>query len=142
MSTSYVPVELERQVRLDADHHCGYCRISEAITGMTLTIDHIIPEAAGGQTIRENLWLACERCNRCKANRTAAVDPSTGQIAPLFNPRTQQWDQHFSWSADGTQVVGLTPIGRATISALQINHALATIARKLWVSVGWHPPQD
>lgn len=142
MSTGYVSAELERQVRSDADHRCGYCQASEAITGMSLTIDHIIPEAAGGQTARDNLWLACERCNRCKGDRTAGMDPVTGHHERFFNPRTQVWHEHFTWDQDGTQIVGLTPIGRAIVVALRLNHPLALIARQLWVGVGWHPPHD
>jgi len=142
VSTGYVSAELERQVRLDAGHRCGYCRVSEAITGMALTIDHIVPEAAGGQTIRENLWLACERCNRCKGDRTAGPDPLTGRSTSFFNPRTQAWHEHFSWDHSGTQIVGLTATGRASVLALRLNHPLALIARHLWVGVGWHPPRD
>jgi len=57
--------------------HCGYCQSSEARLGMPLETEHIIPESAGGQTIVENLWLACHRCNQFKSNRYQAVDPTT-----------------------------------------------------------------
>ncbi|HEY3227585.1 MAG TPA: hypothetical protein VGJ87_00105 [Roseiflexaceae bacterium] len=60
---------------------------------------------------------------------------------PLFNPRAQRWDEHFAWSDDGTQILGLTAIGRATIVALQLNRPLLVSARRRWVLVGWHPPQ-
>ena len=49
---------------------------------------------------------------------------------------------HFSWSMDGTEVIGLTPCGRATIAALQLNHAELVAARWLWVQVGWWPPDE
>ena len=142
MSRAYIPVEIQRQVRADAGHRCGYCRVSEAVTSMSLTFDHIIPEAAGGPTTRENLWLACERCNRYKVDRTTAEDPETGERVPLFHPRAQIWREHFAWSRDGAQIVGRTPIGRATTAALYLNHPLAVMARKLWMRVGWHPPQE
>lgn len=109
---------------------------------MPLTFDHIIPVAAGGLTVRENLWLACERCNRYKADHTSAVDPETEQDVPLFNPRVQVWEEHFTWSIDGSQVVGVTPIGRAAVIALHLNHPLAVVARKYWRQAGWHPPVE
>jgi hypothetical protein len=49
----------------------------------------------------------------------AGIDPTTGQTVPLFNPRSQRWDDHFAWQ--GTLLVGLTPTGRATIRVLNIN---------------------
>lgn len=142
MSVSRVPARIAKDVRSDAGHRCGYCRASEAITSIPLVFDHIVPEAAGGPTTRENLWLACERCNRHKADRTAALDPETGQLVPLFNPRTQAWQTHFAWGHDSTQIIGLTSHGRATVLALQMNHPLAVLARKYWASAGWHPPLD
>lgn len=121
---------------------CGYCRTSSAITGETNTIDHIIPLARGGSSEEDNLWVACRRCNRDKATQIDAIDPETGQRVPLFNPRTQFWKEHFVWSEDGTLVLGLTPSGRATVIALQMNHPNIVNARRLWVSVGWHPPDE
>jgi len=59
---------------------------------------------------------------------------------PLFNPRRQRWLDHFSWSDDGTRVVGITPAGRATVMALRLNNAEIVAARRRWVAVGWHPP--
>ena len=109
---------------------------------MPLTFDHIIPEAAGGLTVRSNLWLACERCNRYKSDRITAVDPETGQEVGLFNPRTQSWAEHFVWGEHGTMIVGVTPTGRATVIALRLNHPLAVTARSYWVRVGWHPPSE
>jgi 5-methylcytosine-specific restriction endonuclease McrA len=89
MTPAYIPVELRRQVRADAGGRCGYCRTPEALIGMPFEYEHLYPEARGGATVRENLWLACTRCNDFKGDRTDAVDPQTGETAPLFNPRTQ-----------------------------------------------------
>ena len=38
---------------------------------------------------------------------------------PLFHPRQHHWSEHFQWQ--GTVVVGLTPIGRATVELLAMN---------------------
>lgn len=107
-----------------------------------MVIDHLIPRARGGQTARENLWLACRRCNEFKGTQTDAVDLPTGLTVPIFNPRTQSWSVHFAWSRDGTEIIGLTAIGRATVVALRLNNPEIVAARALWVQVGWHPPKE
>jgi hypothetical protein len=112
------------------------------ITGARLQIDHIIPEAAGGPTDEQNLWLACVSCNRFKSDLTHADDPMAGQRVRLFNPRVQEWIHHFVWSADGTEIVGLTPCGRATVETLRMNNEAIVGARSLWVQAGWWPPEE
>jgi hypothetical protein len=62
------------------------------------------------------------------------------EAVALFNPRQQHWSEHFGWSRDGTEIVGLTSCGRATIDALKMNNPRIVRSRRLWVSVGWHPP--
>jgi hypothetical protein len=53
----------------------------------------------------------------------------------LFNPRTQAWSDHFQWSQDGAIIVGLTPVGRATVEALRLNNEIAVEVRRNWVLV-------
>jgi hypothetical protein len=107
---------------------------------MPLHVEHIIPLAAGGKSDEENLWLACPLCNGFKGSQTHHLDPETGEAAPLFNPRWQNWSDHFQWSAGGVEIRGLTPAGRATVVALKLNSDNLTRARRRWVLVGWHPP--
>jgi len=133
---------LRQRVRRADRERCAYCLTSEANSGIPLTVDHIWPLSRGGQTIFENLCLACRICNEFKTDRTDAEDPLTGDTYPLFNPRTQNWADHFTWSADGTHVEGLTAIGRATVVALRMNEAVIVGARRRWVVSGWHPPRD
>ncbi len=40
---------------------------------------------------RENLAAACYRCNEFKGAKTEGIDPATGVLVPLFNPRLQIW---------------------------------------------------
>ena len=105
-------------------------------------LDHIIPEAAGGQAVWENLCVACHSCNEFKGAQVEAEDPLTDKRAPLFHPRRQRWREHFCWSEDGSTLVGLTPTGRVTVVALHMNHPLIVEARRRWAIVGWHPPRD
>ncbi len=133
--------KLKAKIREQAGHRCGYCQSSQRYVLGLLEIDHIIPQAHGGTNDQENLWLACRLCNGFKATQTQAYDPITQQQVKLFQPRQQIWAEHFKWSEDGTQIIGLTPCGRATVVALQLNHIIAVTVRHEWVAAGWHPPR-
>lgn len=142
MSRDYIPKSLRERVAAQAGHRCGYCRTSAFLAGAIFEIDHIVPESFGGLTEEENLWLACPACNGRKGNRIAALDPITGEHVRLFDPRRQAWSQHFAWNETGDEIIGLTPTGRATVAALDLNRPVLVYARWLWVSWGRHPPED
>src|SRR6058998_3905019 len=73
--------------------------------------------------------------------RVSLVAHSASDFAgAAFNPRRQQWSQHFRWNEDGTVIIGLTACGRATVEALKLNNELAKQARALWRDAGIHPP--
>ena len=110
--------------------------------GYPLHVEHIVPEAAGGASSEDNLWLACCVCNQSKGVQVRGLDPVSSEEAPLFNPRVQVWLEHFAWSDDKAQVMGLTPVGRVTVLALQLNTPFRIQTRQRWVAVGWHPPRD
>jgi 5-methylcytosine-specific restriction endonuclease McrA len=114
----------------------------EAIVGTPMEVDHIIPESLGGPTEEDNLWLACSLCNTHKGDRLAALDSETDEVVRLFDPRHQIWHDHFTWTTNGERVIGQTPIGRATVIALNLNRPALVRSRRLWVEVGWHPPDD
>src|SRR5438270_37998 len=99
-----------------AGFRCEYCHLLMRGQVAQFEIDHAIPRSAGGKTEPNNLVLACPRCNTWKAAEIAAADPETGDTIPLFNPRSQDWDDHFAWSeSDPVLLEGKTPCGRATI---------------------------
>lgn len=104
-------------------------------------VEHIVPLALGGTSDDSNLWLACAWCNSFKGTKISGVDPVTGIEAPLFNPRTQPWAEHFRWSDDGSEIVGLTAVGRVTVAALRLNNEYLVTSRRQWVAAGWHPPR-
>lgn len=136
----YISKTLKNKIRKQAKYRCGYCLRSEILTGMPMEIEHIKPIFAGGETVEENLWLSCRRCNEFKGSQSKALDSETNKKVSLFNPRKQDWNKHFRWSSDGTEIIGKTSIGRATVIALKMNEEIIVNARKLWVSVGWFPP--
>lgn len=141
MSRKAIPNRLRRWLETLGER-CEYCLTSEQVTGIALEADHIIPHSQEGPTSKANLCRACSSCNTRKGEQTQALDPETKHLTPLFNPRHQHWSEHFIWSDDGTQIIGLTACGRATIEALQMNNARLVHARRLWASVGWHPPAE
>jgi len=143
MSRTYIAKELREKVTADARRRCGYCQTQEVVVvGVPMEIDHIIPEALGGVTERENLWLACSLCNDHKSDRIYATDPLTGDQVRLYNPRQEVWRDHFRWNIHSDQIVGLSPTGRVTVLVLQLNRPSLVKARQLWAAVGWHPPAD
>ena len=138
----YVPAELSQRIRASAKNRCGYCLSPQRLVMARLEIEHIIPLMKGGTNDESNLWLACPLCNGHKSSKIEAVDPETGETTLLFNPRVQSWSDHFRWSKDGTKVIGVTSIGRATVAALCLDSDSDAIeVRQCWVEAGWHPPK-
>lgn len=120
MSLSYIPVALRRLVEERANYKCEYCLLPTKVAFFPHEIDHIIAQKHGGKTDAENLALTCWRCNRHKGTDLGSFDPQTGAFSFLFNPRTQQWSEHFSFSK--LTIVGLTDVGRTTVQLLQMNN--------------------
>lgn len=138
--SAYIPAELRRQVIALARGCCAYCQSAERLMGVTFEIDHIVPDAKGGSTELDNLCFSCPMCNRFKAKRVLVVDPVTQRSVPLFHPQSEGWNEHFQWIENGSQLLGLTPIGRATIVALRMNREALIQLRQHWVVLGLHPP--
>lgn len=142
MSVGHVPESIRQRVRAWAHDRCSYCLSSQHLVYATLEIEHIIPRAGGGESNEGNLCLACRLCNSFKGAQVRAVDPLTGNVVPLFNPRRDSWPRHFRWSRDGSRILGRSARGRATVNALQLNNPVAMTVRRAWISAGWHPPDD
>lgn len=135
---SSVPVMLRRLVVDRARQRCEYCGLAQRGQADPFHLDHVIPSFAGGPTSEENLALACSNCSLRKGKRTSYRDPATGEIVPLFNPRTEKWTDHFRWV--DLRVEGLTPIGRATVAALRMNQTRLLIVRSVQRLFGRFPP--
>lgn len=91
--------------------------------------------------MEDNLCLSCAWCNSFKGVKTEAEDPQSGRITRLFNPRLDEWNDHFVWDQASIQIMGLTAIGRVTVSTLRMNNEYILPARRHWVEAGWHPPK-
>jgi hypothetical protein len=115
---------------------CAYCHSPEKLSITPFEVDHIVALHNGGQTIVDNLCLCCPACNRFKSARQMAMDPETGEQAPLFHPRLQMWSDHFRFTDTREILIGLTPTGRATIGALQMNRPALVELRRIWQTLG------
>lgn len=107
-------------VRSRAGDRCEYCLLKqEHLPFATFQVEHVIPRKHGGDDAPANLALACDRCNSHKAANLTGIDPETGEIIALFNPRKHSWEEHFRLS--DVSIVGLTAIGRTTVRVLNMN---------------------
>ncbi len=119
---------LETEVRCRAAGRCEYCQFPETATELPFHLDHIIAQKHGGHSESGNLAWACFSCNLRKGPNIAGLDPETGELTPLFNPRVDIWSEHFVW--DGERLRGKTPTGRETAAVLDINHVDSVAVRE------------
>jgi hypothetical protein len=132
--------EIRLFIRSRAENCCEYCKSQDKFSPVFFTIDHINPIAAGGSNELENLAYACSLCNRLKWQKVAIFDSISNQSVPIFNPRNDTWLHHFQWSDDYFQLIGISAVGRATISELQLNREKLIRFRKEMFVIGQHPP--
>jgi hypothetical protein len=132
--------ELKQFVAERAGECCEYCRSQARFSSDSFSIEHIVPQSRGGNSDPANLAFSCQGCNNRKFTATEAVDPSTGEFAPLYDPRRHRWSEHFAWNEDFTVMLGLTPTGRATIAKLALNREGVVNLRRVLRAAGEHPP--
>jgi hypothetical protein len=137
---AYISETLRQEVIKRAQACCEYCQMQKIVV-VFMEIDHIIPESRGGETISENLCLACAGCNAFKLDSQTGTDPETQEEIALYHPRQDQWNEHFQWSGDALSLIGRSAKGRATIERLRMNRPEIIASRKLWIEAGWHPPK-
>ncbi|MEM8523379.1 MAG: HNH endonuclease signature motif containing protein [Bacteroidota bacterium] len=140
MPRKYIPKSVKEEVEKRAGGYCEYCKFLRKYA-YAFAYEHIIPIALGGSNEPDNLAYSCLGCNSFKQAAITATDPESGEIVSLFHPRKEKWADHFSWSEDTLQIVGLTATGRATIEKLQTNREASIHFRKLLLMSGEHPPE-
>ena len=140
MARRYVTTHEKQIINERAKGCCKYCLSRADFATQSFSVEHIVPISKNGKTVLDNLALACPGCNGYKYNKTEHPDPVNGIIVPLFNPRKQNWYDHFNWNEDFTRIVALTPTGRATISALKMNRVGIVNLCKALFAIGAHPP--
>lgn len=142
MPESRLNQQQKNSIRQRAHGCCEYCLSQLAFCPDPFSIEHIIPRSKGGRNDLDNLAIACQGCNNFKYSYIDSIDPITGKLAPLYHPRQDHWHDHFGWSDDTLQLIGLTMTGRATIERLQLNRPGVVNLRRLLVAVDQHPPKQ
>lgn len=122
-----------------AGHRCEYCHAPEAIFNFPFEVEHVVPTSRHGPDDETNLALACRACNLHKADHLTGVDEATQTEVPLFQPRSNHWEEHFEVDRDAGIIRGRTATGRATITRLRMNSAVQVEARRQWVRLGRFP---
>ena len=135
---SLVSASLRRTVIQRAGERCEYCLLSSRFQVGGFEVDHILPLSRGGPTLLENLAFACPVCNGRKLNHINGTDSISGELVALFQPRTQNWHDHFQWSVDSPfEIVALSSGGRATIHRLALNDPEMVRLRMLYAELGF-----
>jgi hypothetical protein len=78
-------------------------------------------------------------CNLRKATHISGIDPEDQAITRLFHPREDQWKEHFLADTKSGRIEGLTAIGRATVTRLEMNSEAQIAARRQWMRIGLFP---
>ena len=133
--------KLKQRVFERAGYICEYCLALLAYSPQPFDAEHIIPLSKNGTDDFDNLACSCGGCNGIKYNKTHAPDPFDGILVPLFHPRQMQWHEHFSWSPDFLNIIGITEVGRATVDALNLNRSGLINFRTALFKLGVHPPE-
>ncbi|VAW40116.1 Sll2007 protein [hydrothermal vent metagenome] len=133
----YISVSLRRQVIFRAGNRCEYCHLAQDGQAAAFHIDHVVPVKSDGSTSLDNLALACVSCSLRKSAKETAVDPNSGELVPIFNPRQQNWQENFRWS--GVLLIGVTQIGRVTVATLNLNRPVILAIREEEAYLGRHP---
>ena len=110
----------------------------QSLQGATFHIEHVNPRSKGGLTQFDNLAWACPSCNLAKAGRVEGLDTETGVPAPLFNPRLDNWRDHFQW--DRYEITARTAVGRVTLLLLDLNRPRRVLIRRSEELFGLFPP--
>lgn len=132
--SAYVSPYLRQRVFERAEGRCEYCLTPQQLVLVPHEVDHIIALKHGGLTEVGNLALSCTLCNKYKGTDLASVDPETGAVVPLFNPRLDDWVAHFRM--DGGHFTPLTPTARATVRLLRLNAPERVDERRLLSRAG------
>jgi hypothetical protein len=105
----------------------GVCAVAGATLGKGEFLNSLL----------DNLAYACAVCNFAKGTDIATVLEDYQQPVRLFNPRTDEWDEHFR--LQGATILPLTPIGEATIKVLNLNDPARILERQALIRIGRYP---
>lgn len=142
MLRPYVSRGVQERVRARAKYRCEYCLIPRDYSTDPFCVEHIWPVVKGGSSSDSNLAFSCTGCNSFKGALTHGFDEETKSEAPLYDPRTDAWNEHFRWSESSLEIEARTATGRVTINCLKLNRKPVQNIRGLLKGIGVHPRPD
>jgi hypothetical protein len=89
------------------------------------------------EMIREEWRSVAGLCNLHKGPNIAGLDPATGELTRLYNPRRDRHTEHFAWL--GAVIAGLTPVGRTAVHVLAMNDPYMVAGREALMKEGRFP---
>ena len=140
MSTTSIGAALRRQVIARAESVCEYGLIHEDNTFFGCHVDHVLREKHGGLTQADNLTLACTFCNLHKGSDIGSLS-SAEILTRFFNPRTDEWAQHFALNEADFVIEPLTTVGEVTARIFQFNIGDRIVEREALSLAKWYPTE-
>lgn len=137
MERPYISQDLRRLVATRADSLCEYCLIHEKDTAFGCAIDHVISLKHGGSTDANNLAYACIFCNRFKGSDIGSIIWQTKEFTRFYNPRSDQWSEHFRLQDSILQ--SISTIGEVTARILGFNDSERLLERQLLINQNKYP---
>lgn len=131
----YISEILRDFVANRASFRCEYCKVDAQNSFFAFHIDHIVSIKHGGKTLSENLAYSCQICNLNKGSDIATFLEDTDNPIRFYNPRTDNWNEHFSIDETGL-LEAITDVGAATIKILDLNHPESIIERQEMIRFG------
>jgi len=122
-----------------ARHRCEYCHAPEVIFNFHFELEHVLPTSQQGTDDDSNLALSCRSYNLKKSDHQTGIDETTQTEVRLFNPRADRWEEHFRVDSDTGEILGITPVGRATVFRLDLNAPAQLQARQQWMRLKLYP---
>ncbi|MBL7797779.1 MAG: HNH endonuclease [Saprospiraceae bacterium] len=113
----YIPEAIRQMVAERANNTGEYCLLPQHMAGFPFEIDHITSLKHGGGSSLDNLALSCPICNGNKGSDLGTF--VEGQLVRFFNPRTDNWREHFELFYG--KILPKTPIGEATARIFDFN---------------------
>ncbi len=90
MTPRYISHAVRERVRKQAGDRCGYCLSRQHYVLGKLEIEHITPQARGGNDDEDNLWLSCRLCNGYKGTVHAGQGQLLIAICVAFSPASEK----------------------------------------------------
>lgn len=131
----YIPISTRKKVADRAKFACEYCLLPQRASFFVFQIEHIISLKHGGLNDLSNLAFSCPICNRNKGTDLGTLTGDPPVLTRFFNPRIDDWKLHFSLDASG-EIIPKSDIGKATVSALDLNNIESIIDRNKLLNAG------